>query len=333
MALRIGYFGHGPWSHRALQKILRDPKFEVCFVATRSVGDRVLERLAGEGDIPFFVPGPVNTPYELARLEKFSADLFVSMSFDQIFKKGFIALPKKGVVNCHAGALPYYRGRNVLNWALINGERRFGVTAHYIDNEGIDTGPIIQQDFVDIDPNDGYGELLEKAYDQCPETLFSALMKISNGVLEVKQQTVIDAVGLYCGKRRPGDEWLDWGLSSVDIHNFIRGVTLPAPCARTRLAEQTYAVVKSELIQGAKIYRGTNGEVVGREASAIVVKTGDSVLKVLKTALVDDKGQMGPIETASLPVGSRFDPYFDQRLEQLESRLRNLENLMREESR
>lgn len=328
MALRLGYFGHGPWAHRALLKIMVDPQFEVSFVATRSVGDPVLEQMAFEGGIPFFVSGPVNTSFELARLERFGAELFVSMSFDQIFNQDFLLLPKKGVINCHAGALPYYRGRNVLNWALINDERQFGVTAHFIVDKGVDTGPIIQQDFVDIGPDDGYGDLLAKAYAQCAETLLSALVKISNGVVEAKEQNTIDAVGFYCGRRRAGDEWLDWRLPSVVIHNFIRGITLPAPCARTRMGGQTYAVVKSELVPDVKSYRGTAGEVVGREESAIVVKTGDSVLKILKTALLDDKGRMGPIETALLPVGSRFEPYFDLRLEKLESRIRQLEDLI-----
>ena len=64
------------------------------------------------------------------------------MSYDQIIKEDLLKLPLKGFINCHAGALPFYRGRNVLNWVLINGESEFGITVHYID-EGIDTGAIL----------------------------------------------------------------------------------------------------------------------------------------------------------------------------------------------
>ena len=69
----------------------------------------------------------VNSPQAVAKFQKYNADLFVSMSFDQILKKDIILLPKMGFLNCHAGALPFYRGRNILNWALINDEKEFGV--------------------------------------------------------------------------------------------------------------------------------------------------------------------------------------------------------------
>ena len=64
------------------------------------------------------------------------------MSFNQILKKKIINLPHLKTINCHAGKLPFYRGRNVLNRVLINDENEFGITIHYID-EGIDTGDIV----------------------------------------------------------------------------------------------------------------------------------------------------------------------------------------------
>jgi len=306
MALKIGYFAHGPWAHQALRKILSDKAFEVCFVATRSVGDPTLERIAGDFNLPFFVPGRVNEDAELARLDGFGAEIFVSMSFDQIFGRRLLALPNMGVVNCHAGELPFYRGRNVLNWALINGESRFGVTVHYIVDEGIDTGPIIQQDFVPIEPQDNYGVLLEKAYHQCAESLHFALKRVIEGALPIPQES-IHSVGFYCGRRRLGDEWIDWRKTSAEVHNFVRGIAPPGPCARTRINEQNLAIIKTELILGAVNYIGTPGEVVGREAGGgIIVKTGDSVLRVNHVAFVEPDGQLGPTKQVSLPIGSRL---------------------------
>ena len=80
------------------------------------------------------------------------------MSFNQIFKREMIDLPKYGTINCHAGKLPFYRGRNILNWALINDEKEFGITVHYMD-EGIDTGDIIVQRTYPIGEEDDYGIL------------------------------------------------------------------------------------------------------------------------------------------------------------------------------
>ena len=84
------------------------------------------------------------------------------MSFNQIFKQSIISLPELGIISCHAGKLLLYRGRNVLNWVLINDEKEFGITVHYID-EGIDTGDIIIQKSFQIKDTDTYKSLLEKA--------------------------------------------------------------------------------------------------------------------------------------------------------------------------
>ena len=88
------------------------------------------------------------------------------MSFNQIFKKEIINLPLLKTINCHAGKLPFYRGRNILNWVLINDEKEFGVTVHYMD-EGIDTGDIIMQDSFSISGLDDYSTLLLRSYEAC----------------------------------------------------------------------------------------------------------------------------------------------------------------------
>ena len=77
------------------------------------------------------------------------------MSFDQIFKEEIINIPPLKIINCHAGKLPFYRGRNILNWALINDEKEFGITVHYVDF-GIDTGDSILQKNYEITDDDDY---------------------------------------------------------------------------------------------------------------------------------------------------------------------------------
>lgn len=326
MTLALGYFAHGPWAHLALEKILADPAFEVRFVATRLVGDTVLQGMAEKAGLPFLMPRKVNAPDEMAHLASYGAEIFVSMSFDQIFRRPLLDLPPRGVVNCHAGALPFYRGRNILNWALINGENRFGVTVHYMD-EGIDTGPIVRQDFVPIGPDDGYGDLLEKAYRQCADTLHAALRDIVAGEAATPQETLYP-VGFYCGQRKPGDEWLDWRNPSADIHNFVRGITLPGPCARTRLDERVIAIVRTERVEGAPPYRATPGEVVGRDENGILVKTGDTVIRVRELAEIGPAGQPEVPTPANLPIGTRFMPWTDARHEALEIRIAQLEALL-----
>jgi methionyl-tRNA formyltransferase len=84
----------------------------------------------------------INSKNFIERIKTYFCDLFVSMSFNQIFKDEIINLTPLRIINCHAGKLPFYRGRNILNWVLINDEKEFGITVHYVD-EGIDTGDFI----------------------------------------------------------------------------------------------------------------------------------------------------------------------------------------------
>ena len=78
--------------------------------------------MAKSRGIPLLCPASVNSDESLAEIGRFGADLHVSMSYDQILREKIFSLPPRGTLNCHAGALPFYRGRNPLTWAIINGE-------------------------------------------------------------------------------------------------------------------------------------------------------------------------------------------------------------------
>jgi len=317
--ISFGYFGDGPWSHRALQTLLADDRFRLAFVVARSSRDEpTLRTFAEAAGVPFLRPDNVNGDAFLEAVAPLAADLFVSMSYDQIFRGRLIRLPRLGVVNCHAGALPRYRGRNVLNWAIINGEDHFGVSVHYID-EGIDTGDLIAQRRVGIAPEDTYLEVLEKAFPACAETLHAALVDIAEDRVTRTPQS---GTGFYCGMRRDGDEWLEWTWPSKRVHDFIRGVAPPAPGARTALqpsivqpsalqssaGDVQVALLRSRLVPGAPSYYGTPGEVIGVNARGVVVKTGDAYLEVHEVAQVAGDGSLGEVKRPRYRVGSRFHP-------------------------
>ena len=167
--MKIGYFADGPWAHKAFDKIISDDSIEILFVMVRyDKQDPVLIELANKNNIPVELCENINSKNFVDKARLYQADLFVSMSFNQIFRKEMINLPRYGTINCHAGKLPFYRGRNILNWALINDEKEFGITVHYLD-EGIDTGDIILQKVYPITDEDDYGTLLVRAYDGCAD--------------------------------------------------------------------------------------------------------------------------------------------------------------------
>ena len=100
-------------------------------------------------------------------------------------------------------------GRNILNWALINDEKEFGISVHYVD-DGIDTGDLILQRSFPITDGDDYSSLLSIAYRECPIILFDALKLIYyNEVVPIKQNT-IHPIGTIFSQRKIGDEFIDW---------------------------------------------------------------------------------------------------------------------------
>ena len=323
--IKIGYFGDGPWASRALSHIAENSeRFSVAFITPRfDTQDPALKEWAVKLGVPFLPCENVNDAAFITKIKEFGCDLLVSMSFNQILKSEIIGAAPQGFINCHAGALPFYRGRNPLNWALINGEEEFGVTVHYID-EGIDTGDIIVRNMVPVADNDDYACLLEKAHGACADSLLEALSAIEAGTVKSAKQSDIHPVGFYCGRRREGDEWIDWYDSSRDIYNFIRALNQPGPGARTLSEKGVVALLKAEKIPGAPAYRATSGEVVGRTENGVIVKTGDSTLLVTKAAQVSVNGDIEEPFIPCWPVGMRLTQPLRAELNELRSLVRKL---------
>lgn len=304
--MKIGYFADGPWSHRAIELIAETNGLEIVFIVPRyDTQDPILKEWAEKLDVPFITVENVNTSDFLSVMDEYKPDLLVSMSFNQILKKNIIEYAPLGFINCHAGALPFYRGRNPLNWALINGESSFGITVHYVD-EGIDTGDIVEQRLYPITKRDNYGTLLNKAISECANVLYSAILKISRNEVDVIKQKDIHCIGTYFGIRTVGDEIVDFNWSAERINNFIRAISYPGPRARFFFNNEEYAIESSELIPGAPNYISTVGEVVGRNDNGVVVKVGDSTILLTLVAHVSN----GLVKEAAVPkfrIGSRLN--------------------------
>lgn len=299
--IKLGYFADGPWSHRSLERIAPDPRFKILFIVPRfDTRDPVLAEWARKLDAPFLPIEKINAPESIAQLKSFGADLFVSMSFNQIIRQTVLDAAPMGFINCHAGALPFYRGRNILNWVLINDEPSFGVTVHRID-QGIDTGDILVQHILPIDDTDTYATLLDRATLACAEALHEALIGLATGKVKARRQTDIHSVGSYFGRRRPGDEWIDWNWPSRRIFNFIRAITTPGPAATSDLHGITVKILSARMIPDAPSYIATPGEVVGVVPSGAVVKTGDSTLLITSW-------DPGTEPALTLRMGMRFTP-------------------------
>jgi methionyl-tRNA formyltransferase len=296
MSLSIGYFADGPWSHETFNKLINDSEIKISFICVKyNTKDKTLKNYSKLHNIDYLKYKNVNSDEFISIIKKYNCDLFVSMSFDQIFKSKIINVPKFKTINCHAGKLPFYRGRSILNWVLINDEKEFGITVHYVD-EGIDTGDIILQKSFQITDQDNYKTLLEKAYIECANILYDAVLLFKKGNVKTYKQNKIHPVGFYCGERKKGDEILNWNQTSREVFNFVRAICKPGPSARTFINKKELKINKVELVDNVLNYKSTVGSVINITPTSFTVKTKDNFLKVTEFEF-----------NGKLKIGDRFE--------------------------
>jgi len=116
-------------------------------------------------------------------VSKFEPDLIVSIRFGQILRHNIIELPKHGVINLHSGLLPEYRGVMATFWAMLNKEKEFGTTLHFIDSPKIDAGAVISIAKSNIDYNKSYLHNVLSLYPQGVMQIAEAINKIEQGLM------------------------------------------------------------------------------------------------------------------------------------------------------
>jgi len=303
--MKIIFFADGPWAQNSLKKLMTLDYQVVLVVLRNKYSDNVLKDLSTKYGIPVTRHPDVNSVEFINIIKSYNAGIGVSVSFNQIFKEKMIKQFPAGMINCHAGKLPYYRGRNVLNWALINDEKEIGITCHYIDDK-IDSGNIILQKTFQVTDADNYETVLYKAYLLCADVVAESLEMINKG----KHQPYLQkGMGMYCSGRVEGDEFIDWEWSSRQIFNFVRAITYPGPLARSWLRidhEYKLLLIKSvRLVNGVTPYIGINGAVTGySEQGNPYIKTGDTIIEVTEYSIQDEKKKV-------LGIGDRLGLNFN----------------------
>ena len=310
--MKILFFGDGKWAANSLLRLHQEGWTVQGVVVRTRPTDSSLTIAADELGLAVWQPERVNAPEFVEQVVKLAPDLCVSVSYDQILRNSLRNVAPKGFINLHAGKLPLYRGRNVVNWALINGETEIGVTSHFLD-DGIDTGDIILQQTLPISWTDTYGDVLERVVEKIPDLVINSVSLIARG--EVQRQPQAHLPGTYFPARGPGDEWLDWSDTSRNLHNKIRAITHPGPGARTTLKSRVVIIWRGFYDPSWPNYIATPGQVVGRvEGRGVIVKTGDSTVILEEVQFEDD-------ESACLPewsIGTRLGIDLAQTLRSLE---------------
>lgn len=184
-------------------------------------------------DCPVLQPENLKDTDFIDQLRSLDAQLFVVVAF-RMLPEAVWSIPKYGTFNLHASLLPQYRGAAPINWCLINGEEQTGVTSFLIDHK-IDTGKILLQESIPIDPDDNAGSLHDKLMVLGSSLVVKTVEKLLNGELQAVDQSsyIISPAELKAApKIFKEDCKIDWNGSARNLHNLIRGLS-PFPGAYT----------------------------------------------------------------------------------------------------
>ena len=261
--MRIVFMGTPDFAVPCLQALI-DDGHDVCAVFTQPDKPKgrhgvlsvpPVKELALKYDIPVYQPDLLKNDETKSFFASLGADLALVVAYGKILPEEFLNAPKYGCINMHASLLPKLRGAAPIQWSIINGEKRSGVTAMQMD-KGLDTGDILLSESVEIRDDETAQELHDELSVLGAQVMRKTLFMLQNGVLLPIRQD--DSQSTYAPILTKELSAIDWQKSALQIHNQIRGL-YPWPGASAVLNGKTLKIHSAKLLGKTE---GEPGEVV-----------------------------------------------------------------------
>lgn len=226
--MRVAFFGTPEPAARLLDALLRGG-YEVAPVVTAEdkpkgrglqLEQSPVKRLAQKNGLTVFTPKSLKEPSFVEAFDRFRADVAVVCAYGRLIPKPMLAAVPKGFVNVHYSLLPKYRGASCVPYAILFGEKTSGVSMILLD-EGLDTGPILEQYTLEVEPQDTAGTLMEKLTRLAEARLTPALQNYLEGKTSPKPQ---EGAASYCPLLKKEDAALDFRLEPEVLVNFTRAM-------------------------------------------------------------------------------------------------------------
>lgn len=290
--MRVVFMGTPDFSVPALENIAK--KYEVVAVVTqqdrpKGRGHKMqytpVKEKAIELEIPVYQPKRVKDHEFVDILKTLKPDVIVVIAFGQILSKEILELPKYGCINVHASLLPKYRGAAPIQWAVINGDKKSGVTTMYMA-EGLDTGDIIDTSEIVLDEKETGGSLFDKLADLGGKLILNTLDKLETGTATRTRQD--DARSTYAGKITKELGKIDFTKSAAEIERLIRGLN-PWPSAFTYMDDKMLKIWNADVLE--ETVEEDPGTITEVNKKFIKVATGEGYL-LLKEIQLEGKKRM-----------------------------------------
>lgn len=279
--MKIVFFGTPEFALPAL-KILLNSKHEVLAVVTqpdrqsgrgRRITSCPVKLEAQRTGLRIFQPQNVKDEKFIKEFKKMNPSVAVVVAYGQILPPEIIHLPEFGCINVHASLLPKYRGAAPINWAVINGDKKTGVTTMLMD-EGLDTGPALIQEAAEINAEDTAGTLSVRLSNLGADVLMRTLASMEKGNLKPVPQ---GGEATYARLLKKSDGLIKWSKSSGEISNLIRGVN-PWPGAYSFLKGEKIKILKAISVGG----KSEAGVVFKKTKNELIVGAGIGMLSILE---------------------------------------------------
>ena len=284
---RILFFGYSEVGHDCLSLLLERGDNVVALITHEDNPNEKIwfktpaDAARGRG-VPVHTPQRVGTPEWMERIAAMRPDLMISVYYRNMIGMKVLGMAPLGAFNMHGSLLPRYRGRAPINWAVLHGEPRIGMTLHRMVKEP-DAGNIVDQEGVDIGPRDTAEQAFRKVLPCARRVLARQIDALLSGRAVETPQDVSKAT--YFGGRTPEDGRIDWTRTSDQVFNLIRAVTDPYPGAFADVGPARLMVWWADTDTPATraLYAESNrpGEILSLDP--LVVAAGDGALELTRT--------------------------------------------------
>lgn len=303
--MRIVVIGQAPFGALVLEKLIERGEEVVGVFAPperRGRPDPLAEAAQQKG-VELHQVTSMKTDEVYDAIVRMQPDLGVMAFVTMIVPERVLYQPKYDTIQYHPSILPRHRGASAINWAIIEGDAKTGLTIFWPD-KGLDTGPVLLQKEVDIGPDDTVGTLyFNHLYPMGVDAMLESVDLVKEGkALRIVQD---ESQATYEGICKPEDGVIDWSKPAQTVYNLIRG-TNPQPGASTQIKDQTVKIFDSELQAGDT--GEAPGEVVSVEEDGFTVAAQSGAIKVKRVQPPESKKIMAPeyIKQSGLNVGDRM---------------------------
>ena len=241
--------------------------------------------------VPIAAPIDPNEAKFVSALAAHKPDLMILAGYGRILKEPLIAVPRIMCINLHGGKVPEYRGSSPMNWALINGDKTFTLSIIKVDS-GVDKGDCLAERTFPVGENDTIRDLHAIAENQFPQMLAELLEQIETGTCRPRPQS--EARAAYYPLRFPEDGFIVWDmLTAEQIHNRIRALTEPYPCATTAFAGREVKLISSKMSDAR--FHGEPGRVYRNSGKGLLIGASDRCLWITRAVFTDSGGPLADV--------------------------------------